>query len=163
MEKLTELEDALKSANAEDMRTFASLVVHATELLNITDERLAIEFSVSIPTVQRWKEGVNAPYHGTRGLVLDYFSKRLAMVKLVEELKTANPRTNSLFPTLVVRVVEALNLSDRDIALRFSASRPTVQRWKTGEGMPHPAMRVVVYKHFVDCLEARLADLPIPD
>lgn len=163
IETMRELTEELKNVDTENMAAFALIVRRATEALNISNETLAVDFSVSIPTVERWKEGVNAPYLGTRGIVISYFLKQASMKELIEDLKNADPRSNSLFPTLVVRAVEALNLSDRDLAFRFSATRPTIQRWKTGEGMPHPAMRVAVYRHFVESLEAKLAGQPASD
>lgn len=51
--------------------------------------------------------------------------------------KTANPQT---FATRVSALMERAGLSDSDVALHFSTSRPTVTRWRLGTAEPHPAM-----------------------
>ena len=77
------------------------------------------------------------------------------MEQLTEDLKNADHSNNALFASLVIRVQETLNLPDVDLAFRFSASRPTIARWKDGVNAPHPAMRGAIYGHFIALLEAK--------
>jgi hypothetical protein len=73
---LSGLVEELKSADREDAAVFAVLVTKAMDTLKIEAVELAVEFSVSLPTVSRWRAGVNAPHTGTRGIVLDYLVGR---------------------------------------------------------------------------------------
>jgi hypothetical protein len=57
-------------------------------------------------------------------------------------------------------VLALRKIDDQEISDAFDVSLPTVERWKDYTGMPHPAMRPVIYKW----LKARelLGELPPP-
>ena len=69
--------------------------------------------------------------------------------ELLQALKTAEPMDDARFHEVFSCGVTLLNLSDKDVAREFGASRPTVTRWRNGANAPHPAMR----KHVYDLLE----------
>lgn len=68
-----------------------------------------------------------------------------SIVALKERLATARPEDDKTFQFLIVQSMRLLELSDIDLSDIFSVSRPTVQRWKTGENAPHPLMRRSIY------------------
>lgn len=45
------------------------------------------------------------------------------------------------FQHVIGRAVEALEMSDEDLADNIKVSRPTINRWKNGRNLPHPLMR----------------------
>lgn len=49
------------------------------------------------------------------------------------------------FTRLLTRGIALLNLTDKELAREFGASRPTVTRWRNGDNAPHPAMRKPVF------------------
>jgi DNA-binding transcriptional regulator YiaG len=77
-------------------------------------------------------------------------------IELIAELEQAkiDKENNLLFQQMVVQCMEALSLSDHNLARRFGISRPSITRWTNGTGAPHPAMRIPVYDHFIKLLKA---------
>lgn len=45
------------------------------------------------------------------------------------------------FQHVIGQAVEALEMSDEDLADNIKVSRPTINRWKNGRNLPHPLMR----------------------
>lgn len=58
------------------MKTFGEHVAAAMEQLKISDVEVANEFDVSLPTVVRWRSGVNAPHALFQVPVLEWFKKK---------------------------------------------------------------------------------------
>lgn len=59
---LKEYQIELKTAIASDRNKFYALLNKGIELLKITDEDIALRFSMSLPGVSRWKNGRTAPH-----------------------------------------------------------------------------------------------------
>lgn len=67
-----ELQEAIASKEVSDA-TFQRLVGWSTSELGLTDREVAREFSCALPTVQRWRQGINAPHPFMRPHVLKFF------------------------------------------------------------------------------------------
>jgi hypothetical protein len=52
---------------------------------------------------------------------------------------------DAMFRTCVSETLMALHIDDIDFANELAVSRSTVNRWKNGRAVPHPAMRKPVY------------------
>ena len=86
--------------------------------------------------------------------------KRLVMnvselKKYVESLKSADPRSDEEFKELLNKGMALLRLLDSDISKEFGVSRPTVNRWRNGANVPHPAMQKPLFGY----LEKRTSSL----
>ena len=74
------------------------------------------------------------------------------LTDLITALMQADVKDDDAFARLVSASMLKLHLEDKDLALEFSASRPTVTRWRNGTNAPHPAMRKPIFQY----LQARL-------
>lgn len=63
-------------------------------------------------------------------------------------LNTADIEDKEVFYDLFIQGMALLHLSDEDVALRFTMSRPSVDRWKNRRTAPHPVICFIVYKWF---------------
>lgn len=63
---------------------FQEILTNSALLLALSDDALADEFSVSLPTVTRWKNGKNVPYSIAKNLIY-YRLKKLAFAQLQKE------------------------------------------------------------------------------
>ncbi len=64
----------------------------------------------------------------------------------------SDPQSREKFCAAFKSAVEELNLSDLEVAQRLEISRPTVERWKTGEAAVHPVGREPILKYLLHCL-----------
>lgn len=72
---------ALMVADPKNDRQFMHLVICSMQELNLTDKDVAEMIGVSIPTVERWKNGKNAPHPAMRPVIYKEFIKRLDALK----------------------------------------------------------------------------------
>ena len=72
---------------------------------------------------------------------------------LIEKIKQANRNNDELFAEIINEFMAVNIVSEQQLALRFSASLPAIERWKSGAGAPHPIMRESVYKYLIESLE----------
>lgn len=61
--------------------------------------------------------------------------------KLIADLDQADTKDDAVFRSLLARSAQELSLLDKDIARELDASRPTVNRWRSGATSPHPLLR----------------------
>ncbi len=95
-------------------------------------------------------ENVYEDLHAKFGhLLASPTGSRSASATSVEPEYPAIQTDDVLFAKIVSNAMHFLNLSDRDMAERFSISRPSVTRWRTGVSAPHPAMRRPVFDHLL--------------
>lgn len=76
IDDLREYQKALRSVKLEDKEEFYQLFAMGLNLLNLPDDDVSVEFSVSRPTVNRWKNGRNAPHPLMRKPIYDWLEKR---------------------------------------------------------------------------------------
>lgn len=69
--------------------------------------------------------------------------------RYVESLKSADPKNDEQFKTLLNKGMSLLRLIDADISKEFGVSRPTVNRWRNGANAPHPAMRKPLFNYLM--------------
>lgn len=72
---------ALMTADPNDDRQFMHLVRCSMQELGLTTKDVAHMFGASIPTVERWTTGKNAPLPLMRSIVYKEFIKRIDNVK----------------------------------------------------------------------------------
>lgn len=76
-----ELYEALMNMPTEDDQSdheaFTTLLNAAIEYCGLTDKELAETFGVSRPSIERWKDGRNAPYVTMRPPVYEYLAKKV--------------------------------------------------------------------------------------
>ena len=80
MKTPTELEkfrDELKKADIRDANAFHTIIERGIRILRLTDEDLSRAFSISRPTITRWRNGSNAPHVALRRPVYDWLKKRV--------------------------------------------------------------------------------------
>lgn len=71
-----------------------------------------------------------------------------AELRLKKRLKAAIAGAEEVeFRELLLQSMKSLKLLDKDIALEFDMSRPSVNRWKNGRTVPHPTIRKIVYRY----------------
>ncbi len=75
-EQLERFIAALRAADQRNDAQFQKLLSEGVELLNLVDQDIAREFSVSRPTVNRWRSGANAPYPFMRRSVYGWLERR---------------------------------------------------------------------------------------
>lgn len=100
---IKDLKEAAKASG--DKETFQSLLLAAIKLLDLTDEGIAGRFDTSRPTVNRWRNGSNAPHPALRPAVYEWLlelaearSIRYAKAEQQEaevEAQRSNPRTRA--------------------------------------------------------------------
>lgn len=71
---------------------------------------------------------------------------RLAAIsRLLEELGKPNPEDADAFHRIITSAFELSVIDEIDVAHKFGMSRPSINRWRNGRTVPHPAMRAQVY------------------
>lgn len=75
------------------------------------------------------------------------------ILQMIDVIKSADVNDDIAFQNIIQEVIDAEILSKQELAHRFSASVPTIDRWISGAGSPHPIMRKVVYSFLVEILE----------
>jgi hypothetical protein len=68
--------DAVKKASQTDDAAFTSIVARGMTVLRLLDSDLALPLGVSRPTVNRWKNGANAPHPAMRKHVFAWLKNR---------------------------------------------------------------------------------------
>ena len=68
------LRKALTDADVQDDKLFHTLVAAAMRKTNLSEDALALEFNLSVPTARRWANGTSSPHPALRATVY----KRLA-------------------------------------------------------------------------------------
>jgi hypothetical protein len=66
--------------------------------------------------------------------------------RLRERIQNADVNNDEDFERILNDVVDLTEMSDKDIAHRFSVSHPTVERWRGGKTSPGPAFLPTVYQ-----------------
>jgi len=64
---------------------------------------------------------------------------------LREHLSECDVRQDGAFHEAFCEALLLLELSDQDVADGLLVSRPTVNRWKNGKNLPHPALRKPIF------------------
>lgn len=65
-----------------------------------------------------------------------------------------NVEDDAAFRGILEKLITLFDYNNSDIALAFSVSIPTVQRWRAGESCPHPLMRKSMYKSVGEILRS---------
>jgi len=73
----------------------------------------------------------------------------------INVVQNACQTDDAAFNSVVARGMVVLRLLDSDLATNLGVSRPTVNRWTSGDNTPDPAMR----KHVFDWLKNRAIQL----
>lgn len=68
--------ESLKSADLKSDEDFKTLLNKGMALLRLLDSDISKEFGVSRPTVNRWRNGANAPHPAMRRPLFRYLEKR---------------------------------------------------------------------------------------
>lgn len=68
--------EGLRQADPKNDQQFGDLLRRGFELLGLFDKDVAREFSVSRPTVTRWRNGDNAPHPAMRPPVYSWLERR---------------------------------------------------------------------------------------
>ena len=71
----------LEAAEYENDKEFHRLVNRAINLLGLTEKDITAKFGISKPTLERWRNGANAPHPAMRKPIYSYF-KEVALDKL---------------------------------------------------------------------------------
>lgn len=154
---------------------FGHIVTKGMEILRMRDVDVAMEWSISIPAVERWRQGLSGPGRGTSTLVMRYFADMVdpfhalnkgksfptealklretyaAQVRLLIRLGESNALlAQEKFAQNVKDAMDLFGVTALELATEFSTSLPTVERWRTGENAPLMAMRVFVMEYLRD-------------
>ena len=81
--------DLVKKASQTDDAASSSVVARGMAVLSLLDSDLATNLSVSRPTVNRWKNGANAPHPVMRKHVFDWLKNRAVQVRRTRKEVTA--------------------------------------------------------------------------
>ncbi len=68
--------EAFKNANEVMDQIFQKLFAYSLEYLKISHKEVAAKFGVSLPTVERWRSGKNAPHPIMRRIVYDWLIEK---------------------------------------------------------------------------------------
>ena len=84
-------------------------------------------------------------------------SGRLLQIRaLMHEIGKVSEENDGIFGQLVDRAMTMIPMTDGELAMLFSASRPTVTRWRKGTDVPHTAMRRPIYNELLNKLHHAL-------
>jgi transcriptional regulator with XRE-family HTH domain len=85
--------EAEKAMTASNKATFRRVLLHAIEVLDLTDEEIAHKFGASRPTVTRWRNGANAPHAALHATVYRWLlSAAKARLRRVEQVAAERSR-----------------------------------------------------------------------
>jgi len=76
LKRLAHFVAQLRAADAADGVKFGKLVAIGVDILELTTKDIAHEFACSLPTVDRWINGVNAPHPAMRPAIYDWFERQ---------------------------------------------------------------------------------------
>jgi len=76
--QIIDFHDSLESVDPEDTPAFHSTILKALELTLVMDEDVAHQFSMSRTSLDRWKNGTNAPHSALRKSVYMWLRERAA-------------------------------------------------------------------------------------
>ena len=88
-ETLLQYKAELDAVDVKDGLAFYDLFGRGMNLLSFLDSEISKEFGVSRPTINRWRNGRNAPHPMMRQPVYDFLIKRVSKVLL--QTKTSRP------------------------------------------------------------------------
>ncbi len=83
--KLNRYVERLKSADPKNDEQFKELLSKGMALLRLLDSDISREFGVSRPTVNRWRNGANAPHPAMRRPLFGYLEKRTSRLIASEQ------------------------------------------------------------------------------
>ena len=66
--------------------------------------------------------------------------------EILNLLEKTDKHDDKGFIKIISGIIDANFLSEKELAHLVDASRPTIRRWKSGEGAPHPLMRPILFK-----------------
>lgn len=87
LNELYGLRSRIDEVDYEDAPAFHRIVSEALALLEIADADLASRFNMSRPSVNRWKNGRNAPHPAVRRPVYEFFTKQASRAIDAEEAR----------------------------------------------------------------------------
>src|SRR6266481_7771742 len=85
---LREFKDEVRSVDIKVDSEFQRILRQAQELLELSDQEIGDELSVSRPTVNRWMNGKNLPYNAMRKPVLSWIDEQL--VQKIRKIEIIN-------------------------------------------------------------------------
>ncbi len=85
-----------EKAGLHDAALFQEILTKSARLLALSDDALADEFTVSRPTVTRWKSGTNVPYPIAREFIYNRL-KKLASAQLKRLKKISHSSSGDSF------------------------------------------------------------------
>lgn len=74
---------------------------------------------------------------------------------LITDLELADVYSEELFYKLLGDSIEILNLTHEDVMHMFDMSFDSLMRWKLRKNAPHPLIRKLVYRTFLELAGAR--------
>lgn len=96
LESLRYFRESASGANVKDDAQFRAVLVDAQTVLEMSDQQIADQLSVSRPTVNRWKNGKNLPHPAMRKHILNWIVEQAASrIKLVDQVRPAPSYTFS--------------------------------------------------------------------
>lgn len=72
------------------------------------------------------------------------------------ELKRVDLKVDAEFQKTLQMAQKLLEISDREISIALSVSRPSVNRWMNGTNLPYNAMRKVVFSWIEKALNSKI-------
>lgn len=87
LQEMVKYRNKLKVVDAKDSTDFYMLFSEGMTLLSLLDEDVSREFGVSRPTINRWRNGRNAPHPMMRTPVYDWLIDRTSRLIEREGLK----------------------------------------------------------------------------
>lgn len=88
LETLRRFHDGANGISVKDDAQFRAVFAEAQGVLEMSDQEIADQLSVSRPTVNRWKNGKNLPHPAMRKHILNWIVERVAMrIKRVEQAR----------------------------------------------------------------------------
>jgi transcriptional regulator with XRE-family HTH domain len=85
IKELKKYVESLKSADLRSDDQFKDLLNKGMNLLRLLDSDISREFGVSRPTVNRWRNGANAPHPAMRKPLFEYLAKRTSSLIASEQ------------------------------------------------------------------------------
>ncbi|MDP3697911.1 MAG: hypothetical protein Q8R55_07990 [Candidatus Taylorbacteria bacterium] len=147
---------AVEIADPENDLVFRDIISGVIEIGIFNERELADGLLVSKPSVNRWSRGISLPRKVLRSAIYKWLLGKMnlrqdiAIAYLKDILATPDKNDDGLFEMTISTALEMAIISEGDIAREFGLSRPTVQRWSSGESNSHPTLRPRVYKWLLD-------------
>ena len=77
----------------------------------------------------------------------------------IENISFKDLRDNKFFRTFLNKYMDKLSLDSESVARLVDVSRPSVERWKKGETVPHQIIRKLVFEEFKKLILIRRKDV----